>query len=567
MATEVRTMIKTIFRSFLVVCLTTTVVSSTFGQQSPFDNSPGGQPGDPATQVPDETISVEPGAAPTVQLPAVILESPEVMVREEFAGWQAAGTDLEKERLSQVLRANWVMADPNGKITGQVGTIGSADLEYFHVYLLNSGRLQTSTNVNLDGSFVFNNIVAGAYSLVGVGDNGFFAFGFNAIDFVEGADPGIPRSLQVTAFQNHSTINIDWIRYFSPKIKFRVFGQYTSGEGADDPAQLFGFEGLQANSPAASPATSIFNHQVKRTADGVLRGRVHQFNSLHGRPVDVRETKVMLLFEDQVVGSTTTDNFGVFEIKNVPAGEYAIVAAGVDGLGCIGVTVVDGIDATPSDVIDFTMASSETVGWLNDHAIDSAYKRAILQPKPKDEKKCEFCGGQCGPGGCGGQYGNLGGGRQRGFLRNFTRGFNGFFDRLFYPDDYDPNKVFKTSPYGRADAFPAGSGTGELYGSGFYGGYQYPWQTPVNKIGIGNGNSSGYGYGGNGVDGVDGVDGSNGSNGYDYGSDYSFGNGSESGFGYGNGTGNGTGYGYGYGNSFRGGHGSGFRPRRNFGSY
>ena len=40
-----------------------------------------------------------------------------VKVKERFAGWQGAG-EVEGERLSDTLRANWVMLDRNGQFNG-----------------------------------------------------------------------------------------------------------------------------------------------------------------------------------------------------------------------------------------------------------------------------------------------------------------------------------------------------------------------------------------------------------------------------------------------------------------
>ena len=421
---------------FLSIQSTTWAQGDDFGLPPTADNAqpaqgfqvqPGVNPG-PVTPPPAQDLQL---ARPATPRERTVVEVE--YVKEEFAGWQAASPLADGVRVSNNLRSNWVMADPNGRVDGRVYVVGSASLDNFNIYLLQSGRLISTTNVQRDGTFAFTNITAGAYSLVGLGDNGFFTFGFNAIGFRETNE--IPKTLQVTAFQNKTTINLDWIRYFAPQVKFRVFGQYSKQEGSDDPASLYGFEGVQAFPPSANPATSILNHQVKLTEDGKVRGRIHQFNSLHGRPVDLRETKVMLLQEDEVVGSTTTDLFGVFEFENVTPGEYAVVAAGEDGLGCIGVQVV-GVEGGAGHMIDFTLSSAESVGWLNQNAIEIAYNRVIMRPQPKDPNENtpgEFFGmnGQCG-------FGNFGmqGRSRRGFFSKVTSGVNRFFDIMFYPEEY-----------------------------------------------------------------------------------------------------------------------------------
>ena len=486
-------MIKTMMRLGMGIVLCLSVHSSVWGWQTDgIDNLPGGlnpPPGQVPNQPPGQPFQVEPGVNPGFQRPAPdqdlqlssssgLNESKEdelILVREKYAGWQAASEMVDGQRISNLLRSNWVMADPNGKVEGQVFTIGSATIENFDIYLFKSGRLVSTADVEANGSFTFTNITEGAYSLAGVGDNAFFTFGFNAIGFRESSQ--IPTQLNVTAFQNKTTINLDWIRYFAPNIRFRVFGQYSTEQEGDDPAHLYGYEGIQAFPPAASPATSIQNHLVKRAKNGNVRGRIHQFNSLHGRPVNLLETKVMLLQEDNVVGSTTTDLYGVFEFENVAAGEYAVVAAGTDGLGCIGINVVnEGGDA--AHMIDFTLASAETVGWLNQNAIRLAYDRVIMRPQPKKpQQDCQFCGMNNGCCGCGGQGYGMNGQRRQGFFRKVTSGVNRFFDILFYPEEYQGYGNGYGGGYGNGYG---GNGNGNGYGNG-YGGY-------------GNGYGPGYGY-------------------------------------------------------------------------
>lgn len=313
-----------------------------------------------------------------------------VEVKERFAGWQGAG-NIDGNRLSDTLRANWVMLDRNGQFAGSVRGIDGAEVAGMTVFMMNNGRLVKTAAVQEDGTFVFTNVQRGSYSCVGWGDKAFFAFGVNIINENADADSSTPRQINCYAFQNETTINTDWIRYFAPNIAYRVYGRYSAEEGADDPDHLYGFEGLTDNAVMAEPATSISGSPVSLDARGRLIGRVHQMNSLNGRPVDLRSTKVMLLKGDDVIGSTTTDNFGIFQFSGVRPGGYGLVAVGVDGVGSVGIQVagdsdsvmdaegnVGGGEATP---FDFTMVSAETVGWLNHYATEVAYRKALLKPR------------------------------------------------------------------------------------------------------------------------------------------------------------------------------------------
>jgi len=274
---------------------------------------------------------------------------------------QLGGAPFEQEGPMRPikLRANWVMLDRNGQFAGTVRGIDGAEVIGMTIFLMNNGRLVKTAAVQEDGSFVFTNVQRGAYSFVGWGDKAFFAFGLNIINETADADKSTPRRVNC---------------------------------GEDDPDHLYGFEGLTNNPVMAVPATSVSGTPVALDSRGRLIGRVHQMNSLSGRPVDLRNTKVMLLKGDNVIGSTTTDNFGIFQFSGVRSGGYGLVAVGVDGVGSVGIQVasdanvmdaegnVGGGEATP---FDFTMVSAETVGWLNHYATEVAYRQAILKPRVK----------------------------------------------------------------------------------------------------------------------------------------------------------------------------------------
>ena len=355
-------------------------------------------------------------------------------VNERFAGWRQAGTGKNIERLDEGLRANWIMSDSNGRIDGTIATYGESNLLNMRVSLLNRGRVVSQTNADAFGRFRFNNVRPGTYTLAGFGDSAMFVFGFNVLAFSEEAADRIPRSIDVLAVPNQTTINLDWIRYFSPKVVLRVYGRYVSDDAYNNqvweaskqatglgmldgeaevasPERLYGVKGLSSTYPEYPPATSISMHSTNLTDDGRLVGRVHQVNSVHGRPVELRNTRVMLLKDDNVVTAETTDNYGVFELLDVDPGQYALVAVGEDGMGCIGIEVT--VDAEKTLPIDFAMATSESVGWLNHLAVATAYERVVNRSRPVVVMKGNQCGcggvgaGQCGGcSGCGAGCGN-----------------------------------------------------------------------------------------------------------------------------------------------------------------
>ena len=323
-----------------------------------------------------------------------------VTVNDQFAGWESASEDPSGDRTSDTLRGNWIMVDANGRFDGRVIAGRNAETTNMNVFLMHMGRLVKQTSVDQDGRFVFNNVRQGAYALTGWGERGLFTFGLNIL----ANNPNLtentpPNTVTVTAYQNQTTINTDWIAHYAPQVGFRVFGKYRESEGAENDPGLYGTLGLYNNPPENSPATSISSHVVGRSPNGHLIGRIHQFNSTSGRPVDLRSTKVLLLENDSVVAATAANNFGVFEFEQVPAGSYAVLAAGVDGVGLIGITVDDESDGT--DTIDFTLIPTETVGWLNSYAQEVAYRRNIAAPRRQKEPTnaqggCQHCNNQAG---------------------------------------------------------------------------------------------------------------------------------------------------------------------------
>ena len=377
--------------------------------QDPFDT-----PDDPfeLPQVPTAPTDEQPAVNPN----AVVFQN--ATVNEKYAGWRQASDGTGPERLDEILRSHWVMADDRGSLSGTVFGIEDADLGNLELFLLGNGREVLKTSPNEDGTFKFSNIRQGTYAFAAWGDNAFFAFGLNVLDYNEAADDNMPMSLEVTAVPNKTTINTDWIRYFAGGVKFPVYGRYDSMEGEDDPARLYGLRGLQLYMPASRPATSISSHQVIPASNGRLIGRVHQISTRDGRPVDLRGTRILLLQKDDVYAAVSSDSYGVFEFPEIPAGEYSCVAVGLDGLGCIGITVAEAksmssiMENEPDDdvvgqeytPISFAMIPSESVGWLNDKAMKTAYQRIISTPLPDYNYDQQYSGSGCGPNcgnGCG----------------------------------------------------------------------------------------------------------------------------------------------------------------------
>ena len=206
-------------------------------------------------------------------------------VNERFAGWRQAGTGKNIERLDEGLRANWIMSDSNGRIDGTIATYGESNLLNMRVSLLNRGRVVSQTNADAFGRFRFNNVRPGTYTLAGFGDSAMFVFGFNVLAFSEEAADRIPRSIDVLAVPNQTTINLDWIRYFSPKVVLRVYGRYVSDDAYNNQVweaskQVTGLGMLDGEAEVASPERLYGVKGLSSTYPEYSAGNVH-FNALH----------------------------------------------------------------------------------------------------------------------------------------------------------------------------------------------------------------------------------------------------------------------------------------------
>ena len=460
----------------------------------------------PAQDQPPVIRPVEPARRPMpFEVPLDVTDVPgqKVVVRDRFAGWQQAGRSDDGRRLSNALRANWVMLDVNGGMSGQVLPIGEADVTDMTVYLLHKGRIVKETIVSSDGRFEFNNLTEGPHAMVGWAANAFFAFGFNLLDYEQDLRQSVPTTIRVSAFQNATTINTDFIRHFAPNTSYRVYGRYDYGEGPDDPVSLMGVRGLSKFAPVTLPATSIDSAKVTRTRSGGVLGRIHQLNPTTGRPVDVRSTRVMLLQGNDVVAATDVDNYGVFYFPQVAVGQYGLAAAGVDGMGLIGVDIADSestltmneegevveLEETDPFPFDFTMVSVDTIGWLNNYAIELAYQRNLLASQDRRQKMDDQVCQQCEGSGCAGCEGT---GICRSRSQSFedwaanclgqqerTRLGSGFILSEFSKDlrhiTSQGNRLFENAFYG--DSSSAFGGSSGLDGAGGYGG-EMRSQTP-----------------------------------------------------------------------------------------
>ncbi len=430
-----------------------------------------------------------------------------VLIREKYAGWKQAGTERGGPITEPPLRGNWVLISPTGELAGKVVANTGASIDKLPVYLLENGKIVAEDRTDENGLFRFSNVDEGVYSVIGFGDKAFFAYGLNALEFRDNLLGKMRDTLLVRATENSTTINLDWIRHFAPRLRFRVLGRYTAQQGPEDAAELLGLEGIAAHAPEAMPATSLGDHDVMLDDQGTLVGRVHQIHPVSGRPVEVRNLRVMLLANDRVFAATNGDNYGVFRFESIPAGQYSVVAVSNDGVACIGLNARASADELPAGdgptpaatgrpagsgpnaqdelagevaalrnsqgnlpsdgqviAVDFALITPDAAGWLNHTATEEAYRRIANRPLT-GTGECPTCE----------QPFNMP--KRKNSITSFFKTINGGFDLLFYgeSEEFDPKKIYGPGPvpyrpgYGTTIMGHGGGQYGGGYGQGGYG--------------------------------------------------------------------------------------------------
>ena len=95
---------------------------------------------------------------------------------------------------------------------------------------------------------------------------------------------------------------------------------------------------------------AIDAYQVRMTDTNYLAGRLRVFDPYSGELRGVRRTDLMIIQDGDVVSRAQTGVNGVVQIKNLPEGEYSVVALGPDGLAAFGfevLPIVAGVGASP----------------------------------------------------------------------------------------------------------------------------------------------------------------------------------------------------------------------------
>lgn len=356
---------------------------------------------------------------------------PAALINKSLVGWQPASFSPEGRQIDDTLVANWVMLNPSDGIDGRVVGI-TIPIE---VFLLRDGFVTGSTTTLADGSFQMESASPGPYTIVGYSPEAVFASGFLAVAN-DGEAVDMPIAIQLSPIngKENNKLIAKLIQEFAPEVNFRDYGVYDIGEGKDDPPQYYGWNGLRDLTEPAIPSNAIRNQPISLEPGGTFIGRVHQIHNRTGRPVEVRNTRIIVIQDGQIIAETQVDNAGIFEISNLTPGDYGVVGVGEDGLVAIGIELVPGVSRgidfeninafNPLDPdtsviqasavrrqaggggFDATMTAPESTGWLNNYITTQVYINAVNEPlaDPSGQMPYNYFdqGGMYGDGGGGG---------------------------------------------------------------------------------------------------------------------------------------------------------------------
>jgi hypothetical protein len=87
--------------------------------------------------------------------------------------------------------------------------------------------------------------------------------------------------------------------------------------------------------------TSIKDHRVAISRDGVMEGRLFGIDVERGAAKRIQSATVYIVQNDRVLIEEPVDQEGRFSVRGLPPGNYSLVAAGRDGFGAIAFELVE----------------------------------------------------------------------------------------------------------------------------------------------------------------------------------------------------------------------------------
>ena len=304
--------------------------------------------------------------------------------------------------LNQLFSKQWVCLDKEGSIDGslvQLVGIDKAPLAGLPVSLVRDGEVAYSALADDVGSFKFENVKTGSYSLVTRTNESIAAF-----------------SLQVLGAENthlSSSVEVRVVRPAGMKVKEILRSQTlpTYAVRAELPQV--------SKDPLGDSRSFSKSHFVKLDSNGKLTGQLGSVLP----SADMSEMVVYVLKNGEEVAKAIPDKQGKFSINGLRPGVYGFVAAGYSGFAATSFQLVDTASASiGTDGSRFVSSIHDACGQMNVEVVQCCEVAVCEQPvqtivetivqSPVDP--CAVPVDQCGSAstcGCGGGFGGgFGGG-------------------------------------------------------------------------------------------------------------------------------------------------------------
>jgi hypothetical protein len=310
----------------------------------------------PQLTVPDQTATPDQGGIPPVIVKEPGPEEVRLKKNEYKNNWKQAGQG--DGRLGDRLRSHIVRLGDDDAVRGKLTVLNKPGgtpeaIQNVRIKFVRKGEVKAELSPDEDGSFVATDLEDGVYSMIVAGEDGFLAWSVN----VKPKLPDIakmPKHMRAKFLHPDVKDELDVHAVAVPPTNFTPLKQLLTQhlpledstlylDGEDFP------EGMDNPPRDAAAATSLQHHQVRLTKDGRLLGRIRRLQPDSGRDLKIRQLKVYLLKDQEIVSQEDVAPNGTFAVEDLDSGVYSLVAAGRDGF------LAFSIDILPARSVDTDM--------------------------------------------------------------------------------------------------------------------------------------------------------------------------------------------------------------------
>ena len=223
----------------------------------------------------------------------------------------------------------WVQPTENGVLKGRVvlpmtnGTSKAVEGAVVTLIDNNGTAITSDSKTNTMGEFVISGVQPGVYAINARADNVFAACAMHVLDSDLVGEELFPAVAELAAADiDFTTIKMALIRYLPP--------------GSQRATAI-------AEANIGSIAGTVTGEQSFRVAqiNGGMKGRLNAAGARGNQIQAAGMTNVFIMKNGNEVARTITDENGRFEVGQLAAGNYSLMAIGPNGLATIGFELVD----------------------------------------------------------------------------------------------------------------------------------------------------------------------------------------------------------------------------------